>query len=139
MTSKTIEVKHGSLTVNVPISMFVKGKAILKDDSDGYFMMLMQRYPWLSKNSITVLKRRAQEEMQRIIDEEKRGPRMARELFDSGKEMEAIKHMESYLIEFPEDPDAWYVLGEILSKIGRSEEGYKAINHGRRMFSGKDR
>jgi len=135
----TIQVKHGSLTVNMPVSLFIRGKATLKKDSDRYFSMLMQRYPWLSANSITVMKRSAEQEMQRIIDEEKRGPRMARELFAAGKEMEAIKHLESYLIEFPEDPDAWYALGEILSKMGRTEEGYKAINHGRRMFSGKGR
>jgi len=139
MPANTIQVKHGSLTVNMPVSLFVKGKAALKKDSDKYFAMLMQRYPWLSANSVTVMKRRAEEEMQRIIDEEKRGPRMARELFAAGKDMDAVKHLESYLIEFPEDPDAWYALGEILSKMGRTEEGYKAMNHGRRMFSGKGR
>jgi predicted Zn-dependent protease len=135
----TIQVKHGSLTVNMPVALFIKGKATLKKDSDRYFAMLMQRYPWLSANSIAVFKKRAEEEMQRIIDEMKRGAVMARELFSSGKEMDAIKHLESYLIEFPEDPDAWYALGEILSKMGRTEEGYKAMNHGRRMFSGKGR
>ena len=136
-----IQVKHGSLTVNMPTSLFIKGTNVLKEDSDQYFNMLMQRYPWLTVNSIAVMKRSAQQEMQRVIDEGMRGPKKARELSNSGKDMEAITHLESYLIDFPEDPDAWYVLGEILCKIGRNDDGYKAMNHGRRMFNAgkKDR
>ncbi|MDR0334330.1 MAG: tetratricopeptide repeat protein, partial [Methanomassiliicoccaceae archaeon] len=80
------------------------------------------------------LKRRTREEMQRVIEEGLRGPRKARMLSGDGKDMEAVRHLESYLIDFPDDPDAWYALGEILCKMGRTEEGYRMMNHGRRLF-----
>jgi hypothetical protein len=130
----TLRVKHGSLELNVPYSVFVKGTSELDINSEEYFAMLRQRYPWLTANSITVLKRRTKEEMQRIIEEELRGPKKARLLSSENKDMQAIQHLESYLIDFPNDADAWYVLGEILCKIGRTDDGYKAINHGRRLF-----
>ena len=131
---QTLHVKHGSLELNVPYSVFVKGTSELTDGSDEYFTMLQQRYPWLTDNSIAVLKRRTKDEMQRIIDEGSRGPRKARMLSAEGKDMDAIRHIESYLIEFPDDADAWYALGEILCRIGRTEDGYRMINHGRRLF-----
>jgi tetratricopeptide (TPR) repeat protein len=130
----TLQVKHGSLELNVPLSVFVKGTCDLSKDSDVYFGMLQQRYPWLNDNSIAVLKRRVQEEMRTVIEQQLRGPKKARMLSAEGKDMQAIQHLESYLIDFPDDGDAWYVLGEILCKIGRNEDGYKAINHGRRLL-----
>jgi tetratricopeptide (TPR) repeat protein len=130
----SITVRHGSLTLNIPCSIFIGGTSELNDKADEYFSMLRRRYPWLSENSIAVLKRTTTEEMRKVIEEGLRGPRKARMLSCEGKDIEAIKHLESYLIDFPEDGDAWYALGEILCKIGRNEEGYKAINHGRRMF-----
>ena len=96
--------------------------------------MLRQRYPWLSENSVTVLRRRTSEEMQRIIEDGMRGSRKARILSGEGKHLEAVRHLESYLVDFPEDGGAWYALGEILCIIGREEDGYKAMNHGRRFF-----
>jgi tetratricopeptide (TPR) repeat protein len=134
MDTNTIEVKHGSLILRIPYSIFVKGTSELNDKADEYFSMLRRRYPWLSENSITVLKRTTKEEMQNVIEDSLRGPKKAKILSDDGKDIEAVKHLESYLIEFPEDGDAWYALGEILCKMGRTDEGYKAMNHGRRMF-----
>ena len=130
----TLRVKHGSLELNVPYTVFVKGTSELNIGSDNYFKMLKQRYPWLTDNSVAVLKRRTSDEMQRVIEEELRGPKKARMLSMEGKDMQAIHHIESYLIDFPDDADAWYALGEILCKMGRTEEGYKAMNHGRRLF-----
>ncbi|MDR0778122.1 MAG: tetratricopeptide repeat protein [Methanomassiliicoccaceae archaeon] len=132
--TNTLTVKHGSLALNIPYSVFVKGTSEFNDKADEYFSMLRKRYPWLSENSIAVLKRTTAEEMQNIIEESLRGPKKARMLSGEGKHIEAIKHLESYLIDFPDDGDAWYALGEILCKIGRTDEGYKAMNHGRRMF-----
>ena len=131
--------KHGSLTLNVPCSIFVKGSAEFGDTAEGYFSMLRERYPWLSINSIAVLKRNAKEEMRNIIEKKIRGPVKARKLSDAGEHEEAIEHLRSYLEEFPENGDAWYALGEILCRAGRKEEGYKAINRGRGIFSGRDR
>jgi tetratricopeptide (TPR) repeat protein len=136
---RTITVKHGSLILNVPCSIFVNGRSQFNDSSDGYFLMLQQRYPWLNDNSLAVLKRRTEDEMRRVIEEGLRGPGKARMLSAEGRDMDAIRHLESYLIDRPEDGDAWYVLGEILCRIGRSEEGYKAINHGRRFNVRTDR
>ena len=130
----TLRVKHGSLELNIPYSVFVKGTSELNKGSGEYFSMLKQRYPWLTENSLAVLKKRTSDEMQRIIEEGLRGPKKARMLSRDGKDMQAIHHLEGYLIDFPDDADAWYVLGEILCKIGRADEGYKAINHGRRLF-----
>jgi hypothetical protein len=131
---RTLQVKHGSLELNIPYSVFVKGTSDLNDSSDSYFSILQQRYPWLTDNSVAVLKKRTRDEMQRVIEEGLRGPRKARMLSEGGKDMQAIHHLESYLIEHPDDSDAWYALGEILCRIGRTEDGYKAINHGRRLF-----
>ena len=130
----TLRVKHGSLELNVPYSVFVKGTSELSKESGEYFSMLKRRYPWLTDNSVTVLKRSTGEEMQRIIEEGLRGPKKARMLSEEGKDMQAVRHLEAYLIDFPDDADAWYALGEILCKMGRADEGYKAINHGRRLF-----
>jgi tetratricopeptide (TPR) repeat protein len=129
-----IQVKHGSLELNVPFSIFIKGTSKFNGSSDEYFSMLQQRYPWLTDNSIGVLKRRTADEMQCIIENGLRGSKKARMLSAEGKDMQAIHHLESYLVENPDDGDAWYALGEILCKMGRTEEGYKMINHGRRLF-----
>ena len=131
---QTLKIEHGSLTLNIPYSVFVKGTSEFNDSSDGYFAMLRQRYPWLSENSITVLRRRTCEEMRRIIEDGMKGARKARMLSDEGKHLEAVKHLESYLVDHSEDGDAWYALGEILCRIGRDDEGYKAMSHGRRFF-----
>ncbi|MDR0334343.1 MAG: tetratricopeptide repeat protein, partial [Methanomassiliicoccaceae archaeon] len=63
----TLHVKHGSLELNVPYSVFVKGTSELDRSSEEYFLMLQQRYPWLTDNSMAVLQRRTREEMQRVI------------------------------------------------------------------------
>ncbi|MCL1984035.1 MAG: tetratricopeptide repeat protein [Methanomassiliicoccaceae archaeon] len=134
----TFVLKHGSLTLNIPRSIFVDGTAEFGGSAEGYFSMLTERYPWLSVNSIAVLKKNAKEEMRKIVEEEIRGPRKARMLSGIGEHTEAIEHLHRYLTEFPEDADAWYALGEILCGIGRNDEGYRAINRGRRI-SGTDR
>jgi len=103
---QTLHVKHGPLELNVPYSVFVKGTSDLTDDSDEYFTMLQKRYPWLSDNSTAVLRRRTEDEMQRVIDEGLRGPGKARMLSSGGKDMDAIRHIESYLVDFPDDGDA---------------------------------
>ena len=129
----TIHVRHGSMELNVPVSVFFKGTSDFNGTASEYFSMLRRRYPWLTPDSIAVLRRSAQKEMQRIIDEKIRGPAKAKMLSAEGKDMQAVQHLESYLVERPDDADAWYVLGDILCRMGRDEEGYKAINHGRRL------
>jgi tetratricopeptide (TPR) repeat protein len=130
----TLRVKHGSLELNIPRSVFTEGTSSLNADSNEYFSMLQRRYPWLTDNSVAVLKRRTEDEMQRIIDDGLRGSMKARMLSDDGEHIQAVRHIEAYLIEHPDDGDAWYTLGEILCRMGRADEGYRAINHGRRLF-----
>jgi len=134
IVNKTLFVRYGSLQLNIPYSVFVHGTSELNETSNEYFSMLQRRYPWLTDNSVTVLRRKVGERMQEVIEEETRGAVKARVLSASGRDTEAIRHLESYLIEEPEDGDAWYALGEILCKIGRNEEGYRMINHGRRFL-----
>ena len=134
MSGKTVSVKYGSLELNVPYSVFVSGKSEFNDTSDEYFSMLQRRYPWLTDNSVTVLKRKIRERMSDLIEEGLRGPKKARMLSDAGKNTEAVRHLESYLTDNPEDGDAWYALGEILFRMGRDEDGFRAMNHGRRFF-----
>lgn len=129
--------EYGSLTLNIPLSVFVKGSSELNDSADAYFSMLGERYPWLSKNSLAVLRRRTEKAMRDVIEENLRGAQKARMMSAEGKHMEAIVHLESYLVEFPDDSDAWYALGDALCGIGRTDDGYKAINHGRRLSNAK--
>ncbi|MCL2712907.1 MAG: tetratricopeptide repeat protein [Methanomassiliicoccaceae archaeon] len=135
--NRTITVEHGSLVIEMPCSIFVSGTSELNDSSEEYFSMLMKRYPWLNKNSITVIKRTAKRIMNDIIEQSLRGSKKAMILFNEGENMKAIQHLESFLVDFPEDADAWYTLGEILCRIGREDEGYRAINHGRRFFGSR--
>lgn len=101
--------------------------------------MIQRRYPWISDNSVTVLRKRAEREMQRAIEESLYGSRRSKMLSDAGKDAEAIHYLESYLEENQEDADAWYALGELLCGSGKTDEGYKAMNRGRRASTRTDR
>ncbi|MCL2786468.1 MAG: hypothetical protein FWD81_04530, partial [Methanomassiliicoccaceae archaeon] len=101
MIGLSLKVRYGSLELNIPYSIFVKGTAEMNDTADGYFAMLQRRYPWLSDNSITVLRRKVIDEMRLTTEASIRGPKKARMLAANGKEMEAVRHLESYLVDFP--------------------------------------
>ena len=133
----TLIVKHGSLVLNIPYHIFIPGTAEFSGTADEYFAMIQRRYPWLSDNSVAVLKKRTAEEMSKETEKSLRGPKKARMLSAEGRYEDALAHIESFLNEFPDYVDAWYALGEILCKTGRSDEGYKAMNRGRGLFSGK--
>lgn len=96
--------------------------------------MIMARYPWLTASSVDVLMELAIKEMRQVLDEETSGRSAGRTLADSGRVDEAIEHLTKSLERDPEDADSWYLLGELLCRAGRSEEGYRAFAEGRKRF-----
>ncbi|HKM09373.1 MAG TPA: tetratricopeptide repeat protein [Candidatus Methanomethylophilaceae archaeon] len=130
-----IEVHHGNLTVNVPRNIFKKGTGeIVSERAAPFREMIMNRYPWLTQNSMDVLMDRASKEMSQILDGETTGRSASKKLADDGRTQAAITHLEKALELDPDDADSWYLLGELLCSVGRMEEGYKAFSKGRRKF-----
>ncbi len=129
-----ITVTHGSLTVDVPRSLF-KGPSCEIDEAaaDRFKEMLRGRYPWLSESSTDVLMGKARKEMIRVLDEETKGRSHSRTLASDGKLSEAIAHMRLHLDMDPDDADSWYALGDLLCRSGDAAEGYKALNRGREL------
>ncbi|MDR0309575.1 MAG: tetratricopeptide repeat protein, partial [Candidatus Methanoplasma sp.] len=119
---------HGSLTVSVPKNIFKGDCAVIDQEKAKPFReILKSRYPWLSDNSLDVLMESARKIMVSILDEETNGRSLSRYLDSQGKTEEAIMHLKRYLEKDPENADSWYALGELLCKVGRAEEGYKAF------------
>ena len=130
-----IEVHHGNLTVYVPRNIFKKGTGeVVSERAAPFREMIMNRYPWLTENSMNVLMDRASKEMSQILDEETTGRSASRGLADKGRVNEAIEHLNRTLERDPTDADSWYLLGELLCSVGRTEEGYKAFSKGRKKF-----
>lgn len=129
-----IAVVHGNLTVSVPRSLFIGSEAVPHEPEVKRFRkMISERYPWLSENALDVLMKNAREKMLKVIDEETGGRARAKTLMDHGKVEEAVRHLEKHLKTDPCDADTWYMLGEALCKIGRTQEGYAAISKGRKL------
>lgn len=128
-------VVHGNTTVDVPRKLFKGQNCTLDEEAAKPFReMIRSRYPWLSENSVDVLLRKARMEMMRVRDEESKGKEYSRVLASQGKLDDAIKHMQIHLEMDPDDADSWYELGKLLCSAGRTEEGYKAFNRGRKHF-----
>jgi len=124
-------IQHGNLAVNVPRSLFKGSDAVPDDAQEKQFRkMLRERYPWLSENSLDVLMRNARSELLRMMDEETCGRNTANKFVSDGKVNKAIEHLEKHLSENPNDFNSWYMLGELLCKEGRTEEGYEAFRKG---------
>lgn len=128
-----ITVVHGSLTVDVPRSIF-RGPDYEVDPERAapFRRMIQDRYPWISDNSMDVMLNKARKEMIRVRDEETNGRSHSSSLAAKGKLDEAIAHIRLHLESNPSDADSWYKLGELLCKTGNAEEGYKAFNTGRK-------
>ncbi len=135
LQSNHISVTHGSLTVNVPRNIFKPNTGFFIEEKEKEFRELIgNRYPWLTSGSLDILMKNASREMIRVIDEESKGKIHSKNLASAGKLEEAIQHMQRHLEEDPNDADSWYALGELLCKVGRTEEGYRAMNRGRDLF-----
>ena len=130
-----ITISHGSMTVNIPRDVFEGPDAVMNPEKEKELRdMLSKRYPWLTSNALDVIMRNARREILRVMDEESGGRSTSRRLSSQGKNEMAIAHLEQHLKEHPEDADSWYALGELLCKVGRAEEGYKAMKKGRSLF-----
>ena len=130
-----ITISHGSMTVNIPRDVFEGPDAVMNPEKEKELRdMLSKRYPWLTSNALDVIMKNARREMLRVMDEESGGRSTSRRLSSQGKNEMAIAHLEQHLKEHPEDADSWYALGELLCKVGRAEEGYKAMKKGRSLF-----
>ena len=130
-----ITVCHGSMTINVPRDCFSGEDAHLnKEKAESFGKMIRARYPWLTSGSLDVLFNNARKEMLCVLDEESGGRNVSRRLEKKGDLEGAIRHLREHLEEDPEDPDAWYALGELLCKAGRTKEGYDAFAEGRKYF-----
>ncbi len=129
------QINHGKLLVNVPRNIFRGIEATIDEEkAEPFRKMLMERYPWLSRNSLDELLKKARLEYIRIRDEETGGRDKAKNFVSKGRDEEAIKHLRRHLEQNPQDADTWYALGEILCRLGRTEEGYEAFNRGRKLF-----
>lgn len=134
-TIRDITITHGTLTVRVPADIFHGTAGEIDEEKAGaYRKLLMERYPWLTSNSVDVLLRKAKKEYTIQADNASKGCRVAKELAASGKYEEAIRHLERHLEKNPNDADTWYALGEILCTSGRTKEGYEALARGRKLI-----
>lgn len=121
--------------MSVPRDIFKGvGAEIVPDKAETFKGTLKARYPWLTDNSVDVFMKKARNEMLRVMDEETGGRSIGKYLDSDGKTWKAIGHLQKHLEETPDDIDSWYLLGEMLCKVGRAEEGYKAFAKGRGLF-----
>ena len=130
-----ITIPHGSMTLSIPKDIFEGPDARPNEKKEREFRELMKsRYPWLNDNSLDIIMKNARKEMLRIMDEESGGRSTSRRYASQGKYELAIEHLRQHLDDNPNDADGWYALGELLCKVGRTEEGYRAMNKGRSLI-----
>ncbi len=75
----------------------------------------------------------AKEAMEKDIERGRSPSDKARERISKGDLKGALKLIEMHLVDSPQDADAWYVAGEVLCKMGRVEEGYRALGHAKKL------
>ena len=127
-----IQVRHGRMLISVPRSMFRAGTSHLRaGEAERFKSLLAARYPWLTQAAIEVVIEEAQETMESLLDLERGPVERARALHAQGRRAEALTMLEGHIQEHPQDPDAWYLKGEILFKMGRRSEGFAAFARAR--------
>ena len=123
---------HGKLTVNVPLDIFIGEDARYKEpDASNFYRMIGERYPWLSDNSMVLLKENARRDLLTMMDEETCGRSGAKALDASGRTVDAIAHIKRFLERNPNEYASWYLLGDLLCKMGDAKGGYEAYSRGR--------
>jgi len=129
-----IEVSHGHLRVNVPLSVF-EGTTyhIRPEEAEKLKRTLASRYPWLTQNAIKVFIEEAEQAMYERIQSQLGYMEKARHALHSGNYQRAKRMAERHIEVVPDDPDAWYVLGESLCKLGETEEGFVALTKARSL------
>lgn len=134
-----IEVRHGKMLINVPRRIF-KGRtsALVPAEVEKFKKNLSSRYPWLSENAISVILEESTKTMEALLEMERSAVERGRQFLKTGEYTKALKVIERHIQCSPKDPDAWYLKGEILLKLGEREKGYQAFAKARR-FSGASR
>ena len=133
-----IEVSHGHLRVNVPLSAY-EGTTyhIRPEEAEKLKGMLASRYPWLTKNALKVFIEEAEQAMRDRIQSQLGYMEKARHALHSGNYQRAKRMAERHIEVLPDDADAWYVLGESLCKLGEAEEGFAALTKARSLVKKK--
>lgn len=135
-----IKMFHGNLEINVPRKMFRQGAAeLVPSEVEAFRQTLQARYPWLSKYALDDVVKGAQAAMSDHIERSKSVPQRAREHIAAGRTKVALKILEEHLIEHEDDAEAWYVTAEVLFKLGKPEDGFRAMSRARDLseLSGK--
>lgn len=123
-----IQVSHGHLTVNVPLTSYVSGTYRLKEEeAEKLKALLASRYPWLTDNALKVFIEEAEQTMYDRIQSTLGYMDKARIALRSGNYEKARRMAERQLKKLPEDADAWYILGEALCRLDEKEEGFAAM------------
>ncbi len=125
------------MVIGVPLKLF-KDRSSVMDPSmaDDFREKLSARYPWLSKDAVDVILKEAKRVRKEEIGRERTAIQKARDLISTGRYSEATRMLTKHLRSHPDDSDAWLLKGEALCKMGRSEEGFRAISMGRRSRPG---
>jgi len=57
----------------------------------------------------------------------------AREHLAKGRSKVALKLVEDHLLADPDDADAWYFAAELLMRLGKGEDGFRAMARAREL------
>ena len=129
-----IKMYHGNLEINVPRRLFKDGTAeIVPSEEEAFRKTVSSRYPWLTPNAMDEVVKEAKEAMSDHIERSKTVHQRAREQLARGRVKTALGILEEHLIDEPEDADAWYAVAEVLSKLDRKEDAFRAMNHAREL------
>ncbi|MEM0449442.1 MAG: CDC27 family protein [Methanomassiliicoccales archaeon] len=129
-----IEVRHGSILIPVPRSIFRSNTSELREkEAEQFKVRLAHRYPWLSQAAIEVVMKEAQATMETLLDMERSIVEKARLLYLRGEHSQALRILDDYLKLNSKDRDALYLKGEILFKIGDKKGGYIAFAQARKL------
>jgi cytochrome c-type biogenesis protein CcmH/NrfG len=127
-----IKMFHGHLEINVPRRLFKDGTAeMIPAEVETFRKTVSSRYPWLSRYALDEVVKEAQEAMTDHIERSKTAPQRAREQMARGHTRIALRILEEHLIDEPEDAEAWYASAEVLFKLDRGEDAFRAMNRAR--------
>ncbi len=127
-----IRMYHGNLEINVPRKLFKDGTAeIVPTEEEAFRKMVSSRYPWLSQYALDDVVKEAKDAMSDHIERSKTVHQRAREQLARGRVKTALGILEEHLIDEPEDADAWYAVAEVLSKMDRKEDAFRAMSRAR--------
>ena len=133
-----IEVSHGHLLVNVPLTAYEGTTYHIKpEEAEKLKKMLASRYPWLTQNALKVFIEEAEQAMYDRIRSRLGYMEKARHEMQVGNYQRAKRMAERQIEELPDDADAWYVLGEAMCKLGETEEGFVALTKARSLAKKK--